>query len=92
MVAHQRILIDSNRVEVAAQMQRVKAILHDPEVRKALEEARAAGPEARRALDQLDRELDRSFDRIPAPPAPPKPPRPPAPPAAPAPPPAPEEP
>jgi len=92
VVAHQRILIDSNRVEVAAQMQRVKAILHDPEVRKALEEARAAGPEARRALDQLDRELDRSFDRIPAPPAPPKPPRPPAPPAAPAPPPAPEEP
>ena len=92
MVERQRVVILNDRVQVDAQMQRVKAILHDPEVQKALEQARAAGPEVRRALDRLDRELDRSFDRIPAPPAPPRPPMPPPPPPAPPAPPAPEAP
>ncbi len=86
MVERQRVLIANNRVEVAAQVQRVKEILHDPEVQKALRQARAAGPEVSRALDRLDRELDRSLDHIPAPPKPPKPPAPPAPPAPPPPP------
>ena len=92
MVERQRVVILNDRVQVDAQIQRVKAILHDPQVQKALKQARAAGPEVRRALDRLDRELDRSFDRISAPPAPPRPPAPPAPPPAPSPPPAPEEP
>jgi len=92
MVERQRVMIDNNRVEVAAQMQRVKEILHDPDVEKALEQAKAAGPEVRRALDRLNRELDRVDYRIPAPPKPPKPPAPPAPPAAPPPPPPPEAP
>lgn len=86
MVERQRTLIANNRVEVAAQVQRVKEILHDPDVQKALRQARAAGPEVSRALDRLDRELDRSLDHIPAPPKPPKPPAPPEPPAPPPPP------
>jgi beta-lactamase regulating signal transducer with metallopeptidase domain len=92
MVERQRVMIDNNRVEVAAQVRRVKEILHDPDVEKALEQAKAAGPEVRRALDRLDRELDRVDYRIPAPPKPPKPPAPPAPPPAPPPPPPPEAP
>ena len=86
MVERQRTLIANNRVEAAAQVQRVKEILHDPDVQKALRQARAAGPEVSRALDRLDRELDRSLDHIPAPPKPPKPPAPPEPPAPPPPP------
>ena len=46
-MAHQKILITVNRTEMAAQMQRVRAILHDPEVQKALERAKAAEPEVR---------------------------------------------
>ena len=89
VMAHQKILITVNRTEMAAQMQRVRAILHDPEVQKALERAKAAEPEVRRALDRLDRELA-SADRIPTPPPPPAPPAPPKPPPPPAPPPPPE--
>jgi len=88
-LAHDRIVITMDRADVAAQMRRVKEILHDPEVKKALAQARSAGPEVRRALDRLDRELDRSQDRVPAPPVPPPPPAPPPPPE---PPPAPEAP
>ena len=91
VMAHQRILITVNRAEMAAQMQRVRAILHDPEVQKALERAKAAEPEVRRALDRLDRELA-SADRIPAPPPPPALPKPPAPPPPPPAPPPPEAP
>jgi beta-lactamase regulating signal transducer with metallopeptidase domain len=80
MVARQRTMIAMNRSELAAQMRRVKEILNDPEVKKALDQARTSGPEVRRALDRLDRELDRSLDRVPAPPRPPQPPAPPAPP------------
>ena len=83
VVKRERILITNDRAEVADQMRQVRAILHDPEVQKALAEARSAGPEVRRALERLDRELDASIDKIPAPPRPPKPPAPPAPPAAP---------
>jgi beta-lactamase regulating signal transducer with metallopeptidase domain len=82
-LAHDRIVFTMDRADVAAQMRRVKEILHDPEVKKALAQARSAGPEVRRALDRLDRELDRSLDKIPAPPRPPEPPAPPAPPAPP---------
>jgi beta-lactamase regulating signal transducer with metallopeptidase domain len=90
MISHQKILINVNRTEIAAQMQRVKAILHDPEVQKALERAKAAEPEIRRALDRLDRELEAANDKLPTPPRPPTPPKPPA--APPAPPPEPEAP
>ena len=92
MVERQRTLIANNKVEVAAQVRRVKEILHDPDVQKALQQARAAGPEVSRALDRLDRELERVDYRIPSPPKPPKPPAPPAPPPAPPAPPAPDEP
>jgi beta-lactamase regulating signal transducer with metallopeptidase domain len=86
-LAHERIIITMNRAEVAAQMQRVKEILQDPEVKKALDQAKAVGPEVRRALDRLDRELDAANDKFPPPPKPPAPPAPPKPPAPPPPPP-----
>ncbi len=85
--AQQRVIV-LKRGEVVAQLEKVRQILHDPEIEKALKQARDAGPEIDRALAKIDREIeaaDRGSRSIPPiPPIPPSPPAPP-PPAPPAP-------